>query len=269
MRSPLRSLADWLSGVPVIGQVVLAAHKQYFASASGCQRLFYGTYETFEEARQAAPRTKPLRYDDRGYCYSSNHRTVHSSDYPLMFWLSRMLREESSVLDFGGNVGMAFYSFSRYLNYPENFRWLVYDLPEVVQTAIRVYEQEGSPAALSFTSQLSDCQGCEVFLASGSLQYVPETLPEILEKMEERPKYLLVNKLPAYDGTPYVTVQNTGTAFSPYRVVNGAEFVEQVCSFGYSLRDKWLNPDLTLLLPGSPAHSLESFCGMYFEHDSN
>lgn len=266
---PITFFLRVLNRLPLTRYVMRLAYEQHFARASGSRRLFRGVYRTFEEARRDAPRTKTVHYDDSGYRYGEHHRIVQSSDYPVMFWLSRAFEQCASLVDFGGNVGIAFYAFQKYFPYPAGLRWLVYDLPEVVESGLRIHKAEGSPAALSFTSTLSACRGFEILLAAGSLQYVPEPLPELLEKMGSKPKHLLLNRLPVWDGDSFVTLQSTGTAFSPYRIANRTQLLDQISRLGYDLEDSWGNPDLNLLIPGEPAHSLAAFSGMYFKLRDN
>ena len=265
MHRPIVFLLNLVRGLPITRYVAHILYEQHFARASGCRRLFRGVYRTFDEARRAAPKTKPLRYDDTAYDYEKNHRSILASDYPVIFWMTRILPESSSVVDFGGNVGMAFYAYQKYVTYPKHLCWLVYDLSEVVEAGLRIRTREGSPTALTFTTELSDCAGCDILLASGSLQYVSETITEVIAGIGSRPQHILLNKLPLCDGDSFVTLQSTGTGFSPYQVRNRKALIEQVLSLGYDLEDAWNNPGLTLLIPGEPAHSLSAFSGMYFK----
>jgi len=266
---PIASFLKAMQRLPLTRYVMRLAYEQHFARASGTRRLFRGVYRTFEEAERDAPATKPVHYDDSGYQYGEQHRVVQSSDYPVIFWLSRAFEQCASLIDFGGNVGISFYAFQKYFPYPAGLRWLVYDLPEVAESGLRIHKAEGSPAALSFTSTIAAGRGFEIVLASGSLQYIPEQLPELLEKMGSKPKHLLLNRLPVCEGDTFVTLQSTGTAFSPYRISNRTQFVEQISRLGYDLEDSWNNPDLNLLIPGEPAHSLTAFSGMYWKLRGN
>jgi putative methyltransferase (TIGR04325 family) len=162
--------------------------------------------------------------------------------------MSRILPESSSVVDFGGNVGMAFYSYKKYITYPAHLRWLVYDLPEVVETGQRIHRREGSPAGLTFTTALSDCAGYDIVVVSGSLQYVPETLPQVLAGIGSRPNHILLNKLPVCEGDVFVTMQSTGTGFSPYQITNRKILLDQLSDLGYALEDSWDNPGMPLVI---------------------
>ena len=262
---PISFCLGLLRKLPLAHYVAHLMYEQHFARASGCQRLFHGVYATFEEAKRAAPKTKPLRYDDTAYSYENNHRGVMASDYPVIYWMSRVLPESSSVVDFGGNIGMAFYSYQKYVTYPAHLCWLVYDLPEVVETGRRIHAREGSPAGLSFTTTLSDCAGCDILLAAGSLQYVPETLLQVLAGIGSRPNHILLNKLPVCEGDSFVTLQSTGTGFSPYQITNRKMLLDQLSDLGYDLEDSWENPGMPLVIPGEPAHCLSAFSGMYWK----
>ena len=262
---PISFCLDILRRLPLARYVAHLVYEQHFARASGCQRLFHGVYATFDEAKRAAPKTKPVRYDDAAFGYEKHHRSILPSDYPVIYWMSRILPQSSSVVDFGGNVGMAFYSYQKYVTYPAHLCWLVYDLPEVVEAGQRIHRQEGSPAGLSFTTTLSDCAGCDILLVAGSLQYVPETLPQVLAGIGSRPSHILLNKLPVSECDSFVTLQSTGTGFSPYQITNRKTLGEQLSHLGYDLEDAWANPGMPLVIPGEPAHSLGAFSGMYWK----
>src|SRR3974390_275492 len=151
-------------------QVLLRkAYRFYFARVSGRQRLFSGVYSSYEEALAAAPAGKPTIYDDSGFNYRANYRVILSSDYPILYWLSQLISSHASLADFGGNVGMAFYSYQKYLRYPDELHWVIYDLPQIIASALEVHAQEGCPRQLSFTTDIGEIDGTEIFLAAGSL----------------------------------------------------------------------------------------------------
>lgn len=250
---------------PGVGFVVRCIYRPFFARASGQRRLFLGLYPTFEAALAAAPSSKPTDYDDSGCGYVANHNFINPSDYPVLYWLSQVIPPCSSLADFGGNVGIAYYSFRKYLDIPPEFRWIVYDLPRIVEAGKKVREVEENRDQLSFTTTIEELNGTEIFLAAGSLQYVQEPLSTILSKLKHKPKHLLLNKLPVSQTNAYYTLQNTGTAFCPYRVINHAELVQSLSSLGYGLVDVWSNPDLALIIPDAAKYSLPAFSGMYFK----
>lgn len=79
-----------------------------------------------------------------------------------------------------------------------------------------------------------------------------------------KPQYILVNNLPVYDGPTVYTLQNIGTAFCPYKVLNGAEFVKQLEARGYELVDSWTVPGKGCYIPYHPRESIDAYTGYVF-----
>src|SRR4249920_2805602 len=96
-----------------------------FALAS--QGRFRGVWPSYEEALLAIPAERLAGYDHSalGRQYIDTMDKARSSDYPLLFWLDKALAECSSVFDYGGNIGVSYYKFGRYVKYPADLRWLV------------------------------------------------------------------------------------------------------------------------------------------------
>lgn len=242
-------------------------YERVFAQATDMQ-LFRGVYRSFEEAARHAPGTRPLGYDNPGP--SSMYRDlvdkVTPRDYPLMFWLAHAMRRGARhVLDFGGHVGIKFYAFRRYLDYPEGFRWTVCDVPAVVKSGEEFKAQMAGSEPLAFTTRFDDAAQADLFLAAGSLQYVEQPLHERLERLERRPARLLLSGVPLLAGRAFVTLQSIGTAYCPYHVFNRDEFVAGLAGAGYALRDEWLNPEKHLNVPFHDGARVESYSGLYFE----
>ena len=89
----------------------------------------------------------------------------------MLFWLAPLLREGVRIFDFGGHVGMHFYAYSRYLEFPRRFDWMVCDLPEITRRGEDLARQRGVPG-LSFTNRLEAADGCDILIGAGSLQYI-------------------------------------------------------------------------------------------------
>jgi hypothetical protein len=70
-------------------------------------------------------------------------RYFQSSDYPALFWLSRALADEHEVLELGGSVGYAYYSFRRMMSYPERLRWTIFELPAAVRLGREIAAARG------------------------------------------------------------------------------------------------------------------------------
>lgn len=232
---------------------------------------FRGVYRDFAEARASAPNTKPLGYDhgDAAAMYTDRFDRIVPADYPVAFWLDRALRGGArEVFDFGGHVGLLFYGFSKYLNYPEGFRWNVLDVEAVVSAGAEFARLRGVAGTLTFTERFQEASRADVLLASGSLQYIETpSFAESVAALARKPKFILINKLPLTEKAGFVTLQNIGTAFCPYLVFNARSFIESVEALGYRQRDRWENADLSCRLPLTPERDVDRYSGLFFERD--
>jgi putative methyltransferase (TIGR04325 family) len=211
---------------------------------------YWGVFASFEEAARFAPATKPLGYDHPELAaeyqvmleeqrWEYGNGLIRTFDYPVMFWLSVLLREPvRTVFDFGGNVGVHFYGYSECVEFPRELRWTICDVAAIVQAGERIAEER--KAALDFTTTFDDAAGQDLFLAGGSVQYV-EDLGRLLRSLRRLPNHVLVNRLPLYDGPRFVTLQNGGPVFYPQYVFNRDEFIASIGAAGYELVDSWDN----------------------------
>ncbi len=254
--SRLRSIASGLTperGARAVYEFVSTLHSP-----------FHGIYLTMDQARAAAPKSKPLGYDnpETARLYQ-DEIIVRPGDYPAVLWLGKVLAESSRVFDIGGNIGISFFAFQKYITYPPNIRWIVYDVPAVIAAGEELAKNRPS-AGLEFTTGLDDCPCSDIVLAAGSLQYIDWSLAEVLAKLPTRPRHLLINRTPLYNGPSYCTLQRVGPAVCPYRVFNRSEFLQSICSLGYELVDTWGVPDLSCRIPFHPSRTVHSYSGLYF-----
>jgi putative methyltransferase (TIGR04325 family) len=257
----------WKGSRAAFGYLIDLELNRRFSAWPGAYR---GVFSSFEAARASAPLDRPVGFDHEAltHLYDSRADKVFPSDYPVLFWLERLLPEVSSVFDWGGHIGVSYYAYARYLRFPAGFSWRVGEVPAVVEEGRRVAAQRGA-AALRFTADLADGDGADVFLANGSLQFIETPLAESLARYVRLPPHLLVNKLPAYDGETFVTLENTVHAFNPKRVVNRTDFVSSITGAGYELVDSWENPDMSMRLPLHRDRSVPAYSGFYFRARSS
>lgn len=229
------------------------------------ENLFLGVYDCFEDAAAAAPAHKPLGYDNTASAdlYTTQ---IQATDYAAMFWLSNALQEGLlRVFDLGGHVGIKFYAFRRVLAYPDGLAWTVCDVPAVVARGRELAVQREPQGRLRFTTDPLEASGADVLFASGSLQYLPQSLGQMLDAMANRPRRIIVNITPLHPTTSYFTVNSIGTAYCPYRVQSRAAFVDALTSRGYYRHDEWENSGKALVLPEHPELSLDHYCGFCFD----
>ncbi len=238
-------------------------YEQHFQRMAQWERLFSGVYPSFAAALAAIPKTRHNSYDNPGSATFLGHTAaVRSNDYPVLFWLSQLLPQNPNVFDFGGYLGISYYSFDRFLHYPEKLQWTIYDVPAVVSEGTKLAEEKGR-AQLSFTTDFSRVRDFPLLLAFGSLQFPEQTLAEFLAPLTKRPRHLLLNKLPLTDLKTFYTLHNMGPALSPYRIANREEFLRSMDALGYELIDKWENLELGCYIPFHPDHCVRAFSGMY------
>lgn len=247
----------------MVGQVLEADYARSFAKRPA--NRFRGVYATFAEAEAAVPPGQRVGYDHAELAGLYRHRMekANQSDYAVLFWLKGLLEPTTFLFDFGGHVGVSYHGWRNYLHYPAGMRWLVQDVPAIVQVGAELAAERGSPG-LEFTSDLADGAGCTIFLAAGSMQYVDLTLTQLLDAAHARPKHLVINKLPVYDGEAFWTVQSTGRAFHAYRIYNRAELVAEAQALGYHLVDDWQNREQHCEIPFTRGRDIDAYSGFYF-----
>lgn len=223
-----------------------------------------GVYASFAEAVAAAPRTKPTGYDSAGAgnWYQDKLTGVQLEDYPVLFWLERAFADSRTVFEIGGHVGVAYYGFSKLVRYPDGHQWTILDVPSVADAGRKLAASRGV-TNLHFASDASGGDGAEIVLAAGALQYLERGLADILSGWKQKPKHILINVTPVYDGPAFVTVQNVSSAYCAYRIFNRQELIDGLDAIGYSLVDSWSKPR-PLRVPGRPDRSFDRYSGFYF-----
>jgi putative methyltransferase (TIGR04325 family) len=257
---------DALAGWPVVGEALRRRYDAAFA-ANRDDNLFRGVFATFEEAARSAPATLPLGYDNPASAamYMDRTRKTYPTDYPVLFWMQKLLREGcTSVFDLGGHVGVSYYAYRRYLDYPATLQWRVHDVPAVMAQGRILASERDRDGRLGFCETFEEADGKQILTAQGSLQYLPETLAERLARLASPPPHLIINLTPLHESRSYFTLQSVGTAFCPYRITAIGEFLASFEALGYKLVDQWDNPDKGCDIPFHPAHSLDRYHGLYF-----
>lgn len=254
--------------LPLVGQVLAMDYERSFARRP--PNRFRGVYRTFAEAEASIPAGERVGYDHAELAGMYRHRMEKAcqSDYAVLFWMREILQAKpaSFVFDFGGHVGVSYHGWSRYLKYQPGLRWLVEDVPAIVKVGAELARERPSPG-LEFTSDVADARGCDVFFAAGSLQYVEESLPSMLQRIGPLPRHLIVNKMPMYDGETFITVQSTGRAFHPYRIYSRDEFVSSILALGYRVVDDWTNRETHCEIPFTRGRDIDAYSGYYFTRE--
>lgn len=231
------------------------------------RNLYRGVFPTFAEAQASIPERQAQGYDNASSAafYRERTRRVFLNDYPMMWWLAKFFASGSrDVFDLGGHIGIAYYAYQRYVDFPEGLRWRIMDVPAVMDAGQAWAAEHDSLGRLSFTASQEDADGADVLFAAGSLQYLDYTLADLLTTLQRLPTHLLLNSVPIHIHDTYFTVQNTGVSCCPYRVTAEREFVDGLRALGYTMRDRWENTDRRCDIPFYPAHSLDRYFGFCF-----
>lgn len=231
---------------------------------------FKGVYETFEQAIEDVPKNKSIGYDNEALAQEFKDELkvsikVMTYDYPILFWLKSIFLEDAltlKVFDFGGNIGIHFYSYLDYLSYPTDLVWRVCEVPAIAQAGKELAEHRAC-RNLEFTDCFDEASGADIFLASGSIQYV-QSLAKSIENLSKKPLHLLLNRLPLHDSAAqFVTLQNGGQVFYPQYVFNKAQFIKSFSYLGYDLIDVWEDKEEGCLIPFHPEKSVPFYKGLY------
>jgi putative methyltransferase (TIGR04325 family) len=240
------------------------AYEEHFYRISEWERLFHGVYSTFDQAVQSVPDNFKVGFDNDDAAHFLGHKgSIFSNDYPMLFWLQQLMKENCVVVDFGGYLGISFYTYRSRLDYPVGIRWKIFDVPAVVSAGRRL-AAEKCESQLSFTVDFEDAEGCDIFIAAGSIQFCDEPFAARLSSLKRKPTHLLINKVPLAEGKSFVTLHSMGPALAPYRIINREEFIASIQKEGYELVDSWLNPDLACYIPFHPDKSVKAYSGMCF-----
>jgi putative methyltransferase (TIGR04325 family) len=228
----------------------------------GCYR---GQYRSFAEALAAAPKSKKLGYNhaDLAQEYRDQFsRYIGYYDYPVLMWLKDLLREGSQVFDYGGNIGTHFYGYETRLTYPQQLTWVVCELPEIVKAGQALAQEQQRPE-LHFTTEFAKAEGVDIFMTSGTVQYIEQSIIEQLAGLTVKPQHLFFNRMPLCEGESFVSLQNGGLVSYPLQVRNRQAFVDSLCALGYELMDEWTIYSEPVAVPFHPEFTTLYFSGLY------
>ncbi len=120
-----------------------AQYQRHFNKLYKWERIFSGVYPYFGTALKHIPRDRPVGYDNAESAVSLGRQTpMLPSEYPVIYWLSRLLPLNPTLLDLGGHLGLSYEWYKKYDIYPPNLRWIVYDVPAVVLEGQRILKAE-------------------------------------------------------------------------------------------------------------------------------
>ena len=247
------------------GLVKALRRRRFFRRGGG--NFYYGVFRTFDDARKSIPPGLTEGFDNEtaaGF-YRERLEKVFPADYPALFWMKPLIQATTRLFDFGGHVGLHYYSWKGLLGFPATARWVVADVPAVCAAGAKMAKERGVSEQLSFAEGLAASDGMDIFFSAGTLQYLePNALPAALASMSRPPAHLVINKIPVVEGDGYFTVQDTGVFRSAYTIFSRPRLTEALRALKYDLVDAWTNPGLHCHIVDSPRHSVGEYSGLYF-----
>ncbi len=250
-----------------LGRVPLLerAYARRAATVRNNTGLQWGVFGSYAAAEAAIPRSRTAGWDheDAATIWTDSVDSVRASTYPILFWLKTLLKDGTRLTDLGGSIGITFYGFRRYNPPPAGLSWTVVELPHLVEEGRRVAVREAAPE-LAFATDLAAAPPCDVLLAGGALQFMPRSVPGLLEMLPHRPPHILINKIPLISGPDCWTLHNFGPAITPYHLYNERAFLHYFADHGYTVRDRWDVMDISCDIPFHPRQTVPSLTGFYF-----
>ena len=203
---------------------------------------FSGAFPTLELAQAALPTNDSSGYDsdDMVEVGLGHMMGVLGWDYPVMFWLDRLIREQHriSLLDAGGHVGTKHHAFGPYLDL-ERVDWAIWDLPALLRAGKHAQDRGMVSKDIAFVETLGDAGKVDLLLASGLFQYIDISFKILLDRMVERPRWVMLNKVATRHDADIVTLQLIGKKRVPYQIRDRKKFEGELKAAGYAIRDSW------------------------------
>ncbi len=232
--------------------------------------LYRGVFRSFAEASATIPAGILSGYDREDLHNTSLKQNLDLGeigkfkqvDYPVLVWLVKLFKDRSTVFDLGGNTGYSYYAYSKYIDYPPAIQWSICDVPAAVRVGNELLQRFDSPG-LSYTTNITDAEGFDIFLTCGTLQYLEPSLSELLSKLQSQPQHLIINHVPLYNGDEYITLQNLLVSYAPYKIQNRDLFIDSIKKLGYELVDSW-HQNRTCSIPFKPERFVDAYHGFYF-----
>lgn len=261
----LRGIAIETLKLPAFAPLARYAYNRFFERQRKGNH-YRGVYDSHADALPAVPATLHSSYDNETAASQYRERTTQLtiSDYPVLYWLSRLLDEgQRRIFDLGGHIGVAYYAFQRYTAFAVDLSWTVSDLPTTVASG-RAWAQKNDPAArLAFTDDKQAADGQDVLLVLGAMQYFDYDFAAWLAALSAPPPHVIVNLTPMHASRDFYTLQNMGFACVPYHIHARPAFILAMERIGYRVVDAWRSEERDCRIPFRHDHDVEGYSGFY------
>lgn len=233
---------------------------------------YRGIFCSFEEAKLAVSEGVASNYDEVNKNKAEQVERekqgldiwFHDTDYPMLFWLSQILGENTTVLELGGSVGHSFYTLERFFSYPAGIQWNIAELQEAVKLGRKIADERNEKRLLFIESEkIASLAPAKIFLTAGTLQYMETALPELLQSLQALPYHVMVHDLPSHCKKSFWTLQNLGLCEVPYRIHSSEGLITAMEKLGFELVAKW-KKDRMVEIPFHLDLKVDGYLGYYF-----
>ncbi len=222
----------------------------------------FGIFADFAQARAAFP---PPTHPGRRSRPAGERQvaTARGGGDHVFRWLSEALADGTrSVLEIGGPDGR---DYRGSLGFRESLTWFVHDVHSPEGARERAPGDGARHPSYRPTLDLREIEA-ELWLCSGAVNFMAHGRPEaLLRTATHRPRHLILDEVPLYDGEDFVCARNLGDGFfAPQYVYNRRRLVAETEREGYALVGAWTANGRGLHLRGHPERSLKHHSGLYF-----
>jgi putative methyltransferase (TIGR04325 family) len=228
-------LRKGISRVPGLRHVVA---RSLFLGPNHNTHRFWGVFPTYAAAKANVPKKFNQGFDAPDLENFSD--TPQDRDHDTIRILASLLPGARRLFDLGGNVGLIFYQYRSALTYPADFLWTVCDVPYVNEEGEKLAAKRGE-TQLAFTNDRTEASGADIYMTNGALQYFEQSFASILAELKDKPRHVLVNRIPLTETEPFFTLQHMGYSVVPYHISNLKQFTSGIEALGYRLAESWKN----------------------------
>lgn len=241
-----------------------AGRTPFGATLVGSMLGYRRSFRTLDEAERAVrPYAKGGHENPVNVAWHLD-RAAGPSDYAAFYYLRDRMVYVRRIFDLGGNVGNLYYCYRDYLPLRDDATWTVYDLPENLSLG-RTLACTRHARQLEFTDDFFRAGDVDLFIASGSLHYFETPLPELLETIGQRPRFILINRTPLTDGPDFAVVQDVGHIRVACMLYNRAKLIADFGRLGYDVSGEWQAPEFRIPVPDRPSANVGAYTGLWLE----
>lgn len=261
----LRGIAMETLKLPTFAPLARRVYDRFF-ERQRTGNHYRGVYVSHAEALRAVPAKLRSSYDtdEAASRYRERTRQLSISDYPVLYWVSRLVDDgQRAIFDLGGHIGVAYYAYQRYRSFPADLRWTVSDLPKTMAAGRAWAAAHDSGGCLAFADDRRQVEKQDVLLVLGALQYFEFDFASWLTSLAHPPRHVIISLTPMHASEDFFTLQNMGFACVPYHVHSRPAFLQAMEGAGYRVVDEWRSDERECHIPFAHDYDVEGYSGFY------